>query len=231
MTRRRVLFGASLSALAVMLGGCGDHEQASAEALAQYLQTNVIEKPAVSIARPSADDAQAFGRFASDYDALIGQQASIDNSIKGALQKTAQALRFRSVMDLVDRRGEIDAARAGALKSLEEIDLVQRRADELRATLTQPEPLKAIYAAAFEKAVVKRVASRRELYPTMLAACDSALAVAAFVEKNRSDITADGLLVEVRDAAKGADLNRLLSKLATLGAQLHDMQGKLSAPA
>lgn len=229
MTRRRVLFGVSVSVMALALGGCGDHEQASAEALAQFLQTNVIDKSGFAIARPTAEEAQAFGRFAPDFEALIGPQVSIDNSTRGALQKTAQALRFRSVMDLVERRGDIAAARAAALKSLDEIDLVQRRADESRATLLQPEPLKTFYAAAFDKAVVKRVASRREFYPTMLAACDAALAVAAFVESNRADIAADGLLVEVGDASKRGDLNSLLAKLATLGAKLHDTQAKLNA--
>jgi hypothetical protein len=75
---RRAAGIAALVLLAVGLTACGESEPDQRKAFIGFLQTRIVDKPGVHIARPTDDEKKSFGPYSAHYAVILGFIDDID---------------------------------------------------------------------------------------------------------------------------------------------------------
>ncbi|MEP6907190.1 MAG: DUF3053 family protein [Pseudoxanthomonas sp.] len=208
--------------------GCSG-EQGERKAFVEFLQTRIIDQPGLRVPKLTDADKKSLGQYASQY-AVIGDfnehMGEAFNAASPAIQTIAS---LSTPQELMKGQSRIAEARAALTKVEGQLaaELVQTQAT--RARLSQPDDLKAVYQAAFDKTVVRP----SELMLKVLEQTDGILAdaqgFAVFLQENQTSLSFVGSQVEVRSPAMLEKLNAHLGALNDKRQKLMELQGELGA--
>lgn len=190
--------------------GCGDNEATQRKAFIEFLQTRIVAKPGVHVPKLTADEATAFGDYAKQYAVIADFNARLDQSVSRPLQHALDAGAPRSLGEVVARRTDVAAVAAGLAKIRASLDHELAAADAARAALQQPDNLKSVYAAAYDRDVTQPAKAFVEIFPAIDEALKSILALADYLDQHRDAITVEGSIIRTRDASLQPPLQTLL---------------------
>ncbi len=213
--------------LAFALVACGDDDKKSAEALSEFLKVRVIERKATVIARPTPEQIKSFGRFASDYDIILKFHAAMNEGVNEPSKKLMSGVRLNSIDAILKQKTELGQMLDNFQKFQPIADAALKQAEDARAKLNQPEPLKSTYTTAFEKNVVQNVKLFTEVRPVVVETLNVGIGLAEFVEKNKADIKINGTIIETGKPELLKQINGFLAKLNANGQKMSEVQNKL----
>jgi Protein of unknown function (DUF3053) len=213
--------------LSFALIACGDDDKKSAEALSEFLKARVIERKVTVIARPNPDQIKSFGRFSADYDIILKFHSAMNEGVNEPSKKLMSGVRLSSIDAVLKQKAELAQIR-DTMQKLEPVARAAlKEAEDARAKLNQPEPLKSIYATAFDKNVVQNANLFREVQPIMVETLNTGLELAEFVEKNKADIKINGSIIETAKPELLKQLSAILARLNAGGPKMVEIQNKL----
>ena len=152
----RTAFAARFAAVfvfAIAATAC-DSEPAQRKAFIEFLQTRIVDKPGVHVPKPNADQTGAFGPYAKHYEVITEFHGGLDQVVTKPLQRALEAAP-RSLDQLAPRRKEIAEIRGGMAGIRAALDKQLATADTARAALQQPDDLKKVYDAAYDRVVTQ----------------------------------------------------------------------------
>lgn len=228
----RIFFGARLVvALAATLGlaACGDGEAAQRKAFEAFLQSRIIDKPGIHVPTLTADERASFGDYAKHYDVIADFNARLDQSVSKPLRYAIETSAPRSISEMVARRRDIAAVKNGMGQIRAALDRELKTADAAHAALKEPDDLKPIFDAAYERDVTQPAEAWVQVFPTADDALASILALAAFLDQYRDKVAIDGGTIRVSDPALEPPLQALLDDVRSKNDGVVKAQQRLNA--
>jgi hypothetical protein len=227
---RQSTLTARLAAAALVIVGlvaCGDKEPTERKAFIEFLQTRIVAKPGIHVPKLTADETAAFGPYAVHYAIIADFNGHLDAAVSQPFQQALASGTPRSLGDVVARRQDIAAVRAGFRQIRAALDHELASADAARAALKQPDDLKPVFAAAYDRDVTQPAKAWAEIFPDADAALQSILALADFLAQHRDKIAIEGTMVRVSDPALQPPLQALLDALRAKQAAIEKAQQRL----
>jgi hypothetical protein len=198
MTRRFALALAAC-ALTLTLAACGGGEAEQAKSFQDFLQTRILDKKGIRMPKPTDEQRAGFGRFAADYDIIVKFNDTMSDAMGTKVRDIMQRGNITSIAQLVERKGDVAAAREALSEVSRTMEGARAEADAARAKLNQPEPLRAVYDQAFAKLVT----TPADTVPAVWRALDNALGLslnmADFLDTNRAKFEFNGPMAQTRD--------------------------------
>lgn len=185
----------------MLLAACGPSEPDQRKAFIGFLQTEILARPGVRLPRPDAEKQKSFGDYAGHYTVIQRFHERMNATVAKPMQEATAKVAPRSIEDVVARKSEIAAVRAGFSQMRQALDAALATAESERAALKQPEDLAKVYAGAYQKLVTEPVATFREVFPVTDETFAAMLALADLIEANKAAIRVSGSQVDVRNAA------------------------------
>jgi hypothetical protein len=198
---------------ALALAACGDDDASQRKAFITFLQTRILDKPGLRVPQLTEQERESFGPYASHYSIITDFHAGMDASVQPKMAEAISKGGFTSAADLVTRRVDLEAARdimasmAGALTDS------KARADAARQGLNQPDDLKPVYEAAYQRTVAAPASTFGGIAPVMIRVFTQALDVGSYMKEHKAVIQTSGAGVQVSDPAVLNELNRRLQDL------------------
>lgn len=209
---RRPFALAGVLTLTLAAAACGDSEADQRNAFIAFLQTRIIDKPGLHV--PTLTDAEksSFGPYSDQY-AVIGDFNLKMNGILTGPYKIAQTNAPRSIQELMARRADVKAM-ADAMASAN-ADARKLLADTgaKRAALKQPDDLKSVYAAAYERDVTAPAEAFLATLPVAIDALTKSLQVADYLDAHRTTVKVSGMSIQASDNKTRAEVQSLLEAM------------------
>ncbi len=226
---RRWAAAATLAATLLGLSGCGDGDADQRKAFVTFLQTRIIDKPGIHVPQPTDDERTSFGPYADQYAIITDFHRVMNDTVVPKLSAAMAKGGVTSVGELVERRGDLEMARAAMddMATTLRSDLV--RADDAHRKLQQPDDLKPVFDTAYDRLVTSAAATFAEVVPVADKAFAAAVDVADYLQKHRDRVTVSGASLQVADPKTQAELNGKLQALQGTQQAVQDAQGKLQA--
>lgn len=212
---------------ALLLAACGPSEGDQRKAFIGFLQTEILSRPGVRLPRPDAEKLKSFGDYAGHYAVIQRFHERMNATVAKPMQEATAKAAPRSVEDVVMRKGEIAAVRAGFGQMRQALDAAFAAAESERAALQQPDDLAKVYGAAYVRLVAEPAATFREVFPVTDESFAAILALAELIEANRSAIRVTGSQVDVRNAALRAKVQAAISAMNSRQSAMVAAQQKL----
>ena len=213
----------------LVLPGCGDDEASQRKAFIAFLQSRIVDKPGIHVARPTAEERKSWGDYAKHYDVIPAFNDALSERVSKPLQAAVQRGAVRSLQDLLDRRTELQAAGQGVAELVAELDRQFAAAEAARAGLKEPADLATVYQAAYERDVAGPARAFREALPIAQDALAKSLALADLLAQNRARIKLDGALVQVADPALRQDVQGRMAAMNEAAQRAQAAQTRLRA--
>jgi hypothetical protein len=221
------LLGA-LFAAALALSGCGNDEAAQRKAFVEFLQTRIIDKPGVHVPTLTPELQEKIGVYAKHYAVITGFNSDMDRAVGGFLPKAVGIVSITSITDAVAKREAIVGVRTEIASIRSALTEKLAAAEAAKAALIQPDDLKPVFDAAFDRDVRSTAnAFIREL-PLFESAMTAILALTDYLNKNRDKVTVQGSTVVANEPKARADINALLDDINTKSRQLAESQQRLA---
>jgi hypothetical protein len=202
----------ALALSSLILVACMNKEPEERAAFIAWLQTQVLDATDTHV--PALDETQrdALGQYAEQY-AVLSDFEGLAQTQLLHLANTFDHERLTSVAQIQARHEMLRADRRALTNGLQSMRVALERARTLQAEWKQPADLRAVYDAAFNKAVVPSMAEVTALTQVALAALNDTLSVADYLQAHAQQLTIDGQTAAVRDPSVQRELNQLLDKL------------------
>jgi hypothetical protein len=226
------LLAARIAAALVLvfaLAAC-DGEPAQRKAFIEFLQTRIIDKPGVHVPKPAAEQTAAFGPYAKQYEIVTEFHTGLDQVVSKPMQRALEAAP-RSLDQLAPRRHEIAEIRGGMAGIRAALDKQLATADAARAALKQPDDLKKVYAAAYDRVVTQPAKAFAEIFPDVDEATKAIQTLADFLDKNSAKIKISGSMLQVADPSLQAQLQSMIDAMRAKQQALQKAQQRLRATA
>jgi len=207
----RSTFVAAVLVVAFGIAAC-DSEPAQRKAFIEFLQTRVVGKPGVHVPKPAAEQAAAFGPYAKHYEVITEFHAGLDQVVTKPLQRALEAAP-RSLDQLGSRRREIAEIRGGMANIRAALDKQLATADAAHGALKQPDDLKPVYDAAYDRVVTQPAKGFAEVFPDVDEATKAILTLAEFLDLHSDKIKANGSMLQVADPSLQPQLQALVNAL------------------
>jgi hypothetical protein len=211
----------------LLLAGCSPNEADQRKAFIAFLQTEVLPKQGARVPKPDAEKQKPFGEYASHYAVITRFHERMDESVAKPMQEAMAKSMPRSIEEVVNRRDDIAAVRAGFVKMRDALEQAAAAAETERSALKQPEDLAAVYTAAYEKLVKQPVATFREIFPPTDDAFAAVTSMADLVAGNRATIKLNGSQLEVSDPALRSKVQAALTAMSDKQRAMNEAQQKL----
>ena len=223
--------GASLfaAALAGALVACGDDEPKQRAAFIAFLNDRIVSKPGVHLPTPTDEETKSFGPYAAQLAVIVDFNHQMDEVSSGSMGGFATlSQQVHSLGDVIAHKAEI-AKLHDALAGFEpELKKQIAAADAARAALPpQPDDLKPVYAAAYDRDVTAPATVMSDALPALDETVQAMLAIASFVDANRSKITINGSMVNAADPKLQPQLQELLTKLNAASEKTSEARDRL----
>lgn len=221
---------AALLVLAAGLGACGDPEPEQRKAFMAFLQ-GMIDRPGVHVMNAKADDDKTFGNYTKHYAVIL----DFNKDMAGIMQTFAMQMRqlaggdtgARTVEQLVAHRTDVLAVQEGLGKSQQGIGEKLAAAQAARAKLQQPEDLKKVYDAAFDKIVVRPVQGIEKVYAVLFDGIKATLQLIDYVDSHRTTLTVSGSQVQAKNARTLSEVNELMKVHSAAGLRVNQARDDL----
>jgi hypothetical protein len=220
---RRMAGIAALILLAVGLAACGDSEPDQRKTFITFLQTRIVSRQGAHVPKPNADENKSFGPYAEHYAVITGFNTEMDRLMQGPY-KVAQSNAPRSIQEMLDRRQEIKAMADAMSAMAVEMRKGLADADAKRAALKQPDDLKPVYAAAYERVVTGPGQAFLATVPIAVDGLQASLQLADYLDAHRTAIKVSGSSIQANDAKTRAEVANLLNAMNTQNARLRVAQ-------
>jgi hypothetical protein len=227
INRRAAVFAAlAIFACTITLAACGDNEADQRKAFMAFLQTRIVDRSGVHVPVPNDADIKSFGPYATHYKVITD---FVGNADLMAMNKTMNdALPpLHSFKDLVDHRAEVKLGGERLRESMKVGEVKLAETDRAHASLKQPDDLKAVYDAAFDKVVTKPMLAFHEMTPIALDIIDSALKLADYVTAHPDTVRIVGTSPQATNQKTLDEINALAGSLNANGARLNEAQRRL----
>jgi Protein of unknown function (DUF3053) len=225
-SRRAILTFAALS-VAIVLAACGPGEATQAKAFQDFLQARILDKKGVRMPRLSDNDRKSFGRFSADYDIIVAFNDTLTDAMGTKLSDVMRRGNITSVASLIDRKGDIVAAR-DALSALSKAIVTARQtADAARAKVRQPDGLKPVYDKAYAKLVTQPAETVGGMLPSVEQGLTKSIAFAEFLAANRAKFEINGTMVQTADAKLLAQFNEHVEGMRASAGAVNDAKRKM----
>ncbi len=229
--RRGAGIGFGLAALALLacsltLAACGDSEPEQRKAFMAFLQTRIVERAGVHVPVANDADIKSFGPYAAHYKVITD---FVGNDELIAMNKTMNdALPvLRSFKDLVDRRAEVRLGGERLRESIKAADAKLAETEKARAALKQPDDLKSVYNAAFDKVVTRPMQAFHETTPIALDIIDAALRLVDYVVAHGDTVKIVGTSPQAADRKTQGEVNALATALNAHTPRMNEAQRRL----
>lgn len=201
--------------LAVPLSGCGSSEPQQRNAFIDFLRTRIVGKPGIHLPEPTASERRSWGPYAAQFDVIADFNHALDEVAKAAFGDFgALAAKARSIEALTGLRSDVIRVRDGAGAFQETLKKRLEIANATRAAFPpQPDDLKPVYAAAYERDVSGPAAFWIEAMPAMQQAMTSYLAIIDFIEEHRGAVSLNGSTIDAKDPKLMPRLNGLINAM------------------
>jgi len=196
------------------LFGCGDNEAMQRKAFIEFLQSRIVAKPGIHVPKLTADETAAFGDYAKHYAVIADFNTGLDREVSKPLHQAVAAGAPRSLEDAVGRRQDIATILGGMAAINAALDRQLAIADAAHAALKQPEDLKPVYDAAYDRDVTQPAKAFAEIFPDAAGAMKDFLEFADFVEQHHGAIRIQGSQIQVTDAALQPPLKKMIDGLS-----------------
>ena len=196
------------------LFGCGDNEAMQRKAFIEFLQSRIVAKPEIHLPKLTADETAAFGDYAKHYAVIADFNTGLDREVSKPLHQAVAAGAPRSLEDAVGRRQDIATILRGMAAINAALDRQLAIADAAHAALKQPEDLKPVYDAAYDRDVTQPAKAFAEIFPDAAGAMKDFLEFADFVEQHHGAIRIQGSQIQVTDAALQPPLKKMIDGLS-----------------
>lgn len=211
----------------LLLSACSPSEVDQRKAFIAFLQTDVLPKQGARMPQPNAEKLKPFGDYAGHYAVITRFHERMNNSVANPMQEAMAKGMPRSIEEVVTRKADIAAVRAGFVKMKEALDQAAAAADAERAALKQPDDLASVYGATYDKLVTQPVATFREIFPPTDEAFGAVLAMAELIEANRPAIKLSGSQIEISNAALRSKVQVAMTAMAAKQRSMVEAQQKL----
>ena len=206
--------GISAVLIAIALIGCGDNEPTQRKAFIEFLQNRIVAKPGIHVPKLSAEESSAFGDYAKHYAVIAEFNTGLDQQVSKPLQQAVEAGAPRSLEEAVGRRKDIATILGGMAAIRAALDRQLAIADAAHAALKQPDDLKPVYDAAYDRDVTQPAKAFAEIFPDAAGAMKDFLEFADFVEQHHGAIRIQGSQIQVTDAALQPPLKKMIDGLS-----------------
>ena len=211
---------------AAVLSACGHNESDERAALSHFLQTQVIDKPGLSVPAPSPEQRKAFGQYRPAFSVIYDFHLRMNHAVRN-LGKTMGKGTVESLEEMLSRRTDIESA-LQELESLRQtIAQEQARADASKAALTLPPDLAEVFNQAYEQGVTMPARMLLEKLPVVEGAWRETLNLADFVQNSQGLVVVTGDQITAATPALEKSVDALLDNLDDHAQAVHDAQYEL----
>jgi hypothetical protein len=207
---RRAFVGCFLIAAGAGLAACGDDEPHQRAAFMTFLQTRIVDKTGLHVPLPSDDEKKSFGPYLAQYDIILGFQSDMKTALAGV--SSPKDLNFNhNINELIAHRADLLNVVTELSKSADAARKLLEETDAKRAALKQPDDLKAVYSAAYERDVTAPAQAVIKSVPSAVDSANAAVALANYIDAHRDRLRINGASVAPTDEKTSSDLKVLLN--------------------
>lgn len=171
----------------MLLAACVNKEPQERAAFIQLLQARMSNVTLVPIGLLSKSEREAIGDYDDAYEVMSGFQDAMAKAA-APLREVLGVETIRSVGEIVERKGRLEAARKTLAGSAAQVQAARAKADKARAELTLPADLAPVYDGVYDEAVTAPAAELMDAAAKMDAVARDALGIADFVAANAADV-------------------------------------------
>jgi hypothetical protein len=223
---RRGFAVAGIVMFALFAAACGDNEPEQRKAFIAFLQTHILDKPGVHVPKPTEEEIRAFGPYAFHYTVML--VFLTDSDLAAMNKKLNDSLpTLRSAQDLVDRRVEVRAAGEQLGGVLNAMDTKFAETKKAREALKQPDDLKTVYDAAFDKVINKPVQGFHEVTPIAQDITAAAARLGDYINAHRDTVKIVGTSPQATDRKTQMEVNALATALNSNATRYNEAQKRL----
>lgn len=229
--RRGAGMGFGLAALALiacslLLAACGDSEPEQRKAFMAFLQTRIVDRPGVHVPVATDEDIKSIGPYAAHYKVITDFVGDIGlMAMNKTMNDALPAL--RSFQDLIDKRAAVRLGGERLRETIKVADAKLTETEKAHAALKQPDDLKAVYDAAFDKVVTKPMQGFHETTPIALDIIDAALKLADYMVAHRDTVKIVGTSPQATDRKTQEEVNALANALNANAPRMNEAQRRL----
>lgn len=223
--------GAGFAALALIAGSlllaaCGDNEPEQRKAFMAFLQTRIVDRPGVHVPVANDEDVKSFGPYAAHYKVITdfvgdSQLMAMNKTMNDALPQ------LRSFKDLIDKRAEVKLGGERLRETIKAAEAKLAETEKAHAALKQPDDLKKVYDAAFDKVVTKPMQGFRETTPIALDIIDAALKLADYMVAHSDKVKIVGTSPQATDRKTQDEVNALANAINANAPRMNEAQRRL----
>jgi hypothetical protein len=222
----RRLFGvAAVFVFTLTLSACGNPEPEQRKAFIEFLQ-KMIDRQGVHVMNTLPTDEKSFGDYTKHYAVIIDfnqhmkaiSEKTADKMIQMGLDQTKQ----RTIEQMVSHRADIVAAnqQVGEMRTAVTQELTA--AQTARAALKQPDDLKKVYDAAFDKLVVKPAQAVDKVDGILADGTKISLQLVDYIVAHPGKIVVNGSQLRATDAKIMSEMNDILKAHNAAGVRLDE---------
>jgi hypothetical protein len=222
----RVARFAAFFVLAVGLAACGDSEADQRKAFIEFLQTRIINKSGAHVPRLTADETKSFGPYTDHYALIPNFTDEMTKAMAGA-SKISETAAPSSLQELLDRRQDVRAMTDAMTEVAAQTHKNLADADAKRSALQQPDDLKPVYAAAYERTVTAPAQQFLATIPIAIDGMQASLRLADYLDTRRATIKINGSSIQTNDARARTDITQMLNTMKAQNQRLNEARQRL----
>lgn len=210
---RRTFGVAGLLIAAALLTACGDPEPEQRKAFMAFLQ-GMIDRQGVHVMNAKADDDKTFGAYTKHYAVILDfnrHMATMSSEFADKMKQVGNSdMQQRTIEQMVAHRDDIVTAGEIVTKMHAAVTQELASAQAARAALSQPDDLKKVYDAAFDKLVVQPSLAVQRTEEVLADGVKQSLQLVDYVAAHQGKLTVSGSRVQARDAKTLSEVNELM---------------------
>lgn len=215
--------------IALALFGCGDDEATQRKAFIEFLQTRIVDKPGIHVPHLTAEETAAFGPYAKHYAVIADFNGALDDAVSKPMQQAIANGTPHSLSEVMARRQDIAAVGEGMAKMQAALGRELAKADAAHAALKQPDDLKPVYDAAYDRDVTLPAKVWGGIFPDVAEGMTSMLALADFVAAHQQTVKIQGAMIQTSDPSLQPALAGMIDKVRERSDAINKAQQRLNA--
>jgi hypothetical protein len=201
--------------LALPLSACGPSEPQQRQTFIDFLKARIVNIPGIRLPVPTDEERKSWGPYAAHYNVIVDGYHAIDRSTRAALEEiNSLNAGVRLIGSLIGKRDEVVRVRNGAEGLPSTLKRQLEIAGAARAALPpQPDDLKPVYDAAYERTVSGFAAIWMSTAPALQRTLTSYLDMLDFLEQHKNGVTVNGAMITPNDPKLVPQLTSLMKAI------------------
>ena len=208
------------------LSGCSA-EPKHRKAFIAFLQTRVLDNKRQTVPRLTPAEKEEFGIYASHYEVVSDFLQEVKEIAAFKAMEELGGRGMHSLPQLMEKRALLQKMQTLIKPGVELLQAALDKANNRKAALVQPEELKTVFDAAFQKLVGKPADLMLKVLPAMGRMLIPTMDLLALIDRHPAEISIKGMAVEVKSQKMMNQVNALIQKIQTEGAEMDELQKAL----